>query len=64
MVTNDATIVHLKHKVMERVAKLAWEDNLNEQSMNDLDVALKLGMNPDECKPLQEKLVKKFGMNM
>ena len=35
-----------------------------EQAMNDLDVALKLGMNPDECKALQEKLVKKFGMNM
>ena len=35
-----------------------------EKSMTDLDVALKLGLNPDECKGLQEKLVKKFGMNM
>ncbi|MCR5189373.1 MAG: tetratricopeptide repeat protein [Treponema sp.] len=35
-----------------------------EKSMNDLDVALKLGLNPDECKGLQEKLVKIFGMNM
>ena len=43
MVTNDATIVHLKHKVMERVAKLAWEDNLNEQSMNDLCLEISPG---------------------
>ena len=35
-----------------------------EQAMNDLDVALKLGMKPEECKAFQEKLVKKFGMNM
>ena len=35
-----------------------------EKAMNDLDVALKLGLNPDECKGLQEKLVKTFGMNM
>jgi hypothetical protein len=35
-----------------------------EQSMSDLDVALKLGLKPEECKALQEKLVKKFGMNM
>ena len=35
-----------------------------EKSMNDLDVALKMGLDPDECKTLQEKLVKKFGMNM
>ncbi len=35
-----------------------------EKSMNDLDVALKLGLKPEECKGLQEKLVKKFGMNM
>ena len=35
-----------------------------EKSMTDLEVALKLGLNPDECKGLQEKLVKKFGMNM
>ncbi len=35
-----------------------------EKSMNDLNVALKLGMKPEECASLQEKLVKKFGMNM
>lgn len=35
-----------------------------EKAMNDLDVALKLGLNPDECKGLQEKLVKHFGMGM
>ncbi len=35
-----------------------------EKSMNDLNTALKLGMNPEECKSLQEKLTKKFGMSM
>ena len=35
-----------------------------EKSMNDLNVAIKLGLNPEECASLQEKLVKKFGMNM
>ena len=25
MVTNDATLVRLKHKIMEETAKLAWE---------------------------------------
>ncbi|MCR5284838.1 MAG: tetratricopeptide repeat protein [Treponema sp.] len=35
-----------------------------EKSMNDLNTALKLGMNPEECRILQEKLTKKFGMSM
>lgn len=47
-----------------RRAMAYYELGEYEQSMNDLDVAIKLGMNPDECKALQEKLVKKFGMNM
>lgn len=47
-----------------RRAMAYYELGEYEQSMNDLDVAIKLGMNPDECKVLQEKLVKKFGMNM
>ncbi len=47
-----------------RRAMAYYETGEYEKSMNDLDVAIKLGMNPDECKTLQEKLVKKFGMNM
>ena len=47
-----------------RLASAYYELGEYEKSMNALDVALKLGMNPDECKPLQKKLVKKFGMNM
>ncbi|MCR4733440.1 MAG: (p)ppGpp synthetase [Treponema sp.] len=35
-----------------------------EKSMNDLNTAINLGMDADECKSLQEKLVKKFGLNM
>lgn len=47
-----------------RRAMAYYEIGEYEKSMNDLDVALKLGMKPEECKSLQEKLVKKFGMNM
>ena len=47
-----------------RRAMAYYELGEYEKSMNDLDVALKLGMNPQECKPLQDKLVKKFHMNM
>ena len=47
-----------------RRAMAYYELGEYEKSMNDLDVALKMGMDPEECKPLQEKLVKKFGMNM
>ena len=35
-----------------------------EKSMNDLDTAIKLGLDPNECKVLQEKLSKKFGFSM
>jgi hypothetical protein len=35
-----------------------------ERSMNDLNSALNLGMDKDECKVLQDKLSKKFGMSM
>ena len=41
-----------------------YEVNEYENSMNDLDAAIKLGMKVDEVKFLQEKLVQKFGMNM
>ena len=44
---------------------IAWyEKGEYEKSMNDLDVSIKLGIDADECKTLQDKLVKKFGMNM
>ena len=32
MVTNDATLVRLKHSIMEKVAGLAWDDNINDES--------------------------------
>ena len=47
-----------------RRAMAYYELQEYEKSMNDLDVAIKLGMDPNECASLQEKLVKKFGMNM
>lgn len=36
MVTNDMALVGLKHKIMEEVARLAWDDNLNEESEKEL----------------------------
>ena len=32
MVTNDATILRLKHDVLYEVAKAAWEGNLEEKT--------------------------------
>ncbi len=31
MITNDVGIVHLKHVILEEVARLAWEDRLTEE---------------------------------
>jgi len=47
-----------------RRAMAYYELQEYEKSMNDLDTALKLGMKPEECKNLQEKLSKKFGISM
>ena len=47
-----------------RRAMAYFEMQEYEKSMNDLNSAINLGMNPEDCKVLQEKLVKKFGMSM
>ncbi len=36
MVTNDATILKLKHDVLYEVAKLAWEDQLVDDKRDEL----------------------------
>ncbi|MBQ8986770.1 MAG: 4Fe-4S dicluster domain-containing protein [Lachnospiraceae bacterium] len=36
MVTNDATLVRLKHRIMEETAKLAWDGNLDEEHKEQL----------------------------
>ncbi len=36
MVTNDMALVGLKHRIMEEVSKLAWEDNLTDAAKDDL----------------------------
>ena len=36
MITNDVGIVHLKHVILEEVARLAWEDNLTEEAKDAL----------------------------
>ena len=43
MVTNDATLVHLKHNIMEKVARLAWEDNINEESLHQVSMEISPG---------------------
>lgn len=47
-----------------RRAMAYYELQEYEKSMNDLNTAIKLGMDATECKPLQEKLTKKFGLSM
>ena len=36
MITNDQGIVSLKHKILEEVARLAWNDNLTEEAKDAL----------------------------
>ncbi len=36
MVTNDATLVRLKHRIMEDVARLAWEGKLDAENKQEL----------------------------
>ncbi len=36
MITNDEGIVHLKHVILEEVARLAWEDRLTEEEKDAL----------------------------
>ena len=36
MITNDKGIVHLKHVILEEVARLAWEDRLTEEEKDAL----------------------------
>ncbi|MBR5646026.1 MAG: tetratricopeptide repeat protein [Treponema sp.] len=47
-----------------RRAMAYFEIKEYEKSMNDLNSALNLGMDKEECKVLQDKLSKKFGMSM
>ena len=47
-----------------RRAMAYYEIQEYEKSMNDLNNALNLGMPAEDCKVLQEKLTKKFGLSM
>ena len=37
MVTNDKGFIPLKHRVIEGLARLAWENNVNQESTEKLD---------------------------
>ena len=40
MITADAGILKLKHKVIEEVARLAWNDGLDEKSVRDRQLSI------------------------
>ena len=42
MVTNDATILRIKHEILYEVAKLAWNDQL-EDGRDDIPYKIKIG---------------------
>ena len=44
--TNDKGIISFKHKVMEEVCRLAWDDNLNDKTMEELVYKLIEGPKP------------------
>ena len=45
--TNDKGIIQFKHKVMEEICRLAWDDNLNEKTMDELAYKLIPGPKPE-----------------
>ena len=45
--TNDKGIIQFKHKVMEEICRLAWDDNLNEKTMDELAYRLIPGPKPE-----------------
>ena len=46
MVTNDKGAVELKHSVIKGLAKLLWEDNLNEETKEQLAMEISPGPRP------------------
>ncbi len=46
MITNDGGLVRFKHDVIEEVCRLAWENNLNEETKNELVYKLIPGPKP------------------
>ena len=47
MITNDEGIISLKHKVMEEVCRLAWDNNLNEETREQLVYRIIPGPKPE-----------------
>ena len=47
MVTNDKGIIGFKHKIMEEVCRLAWEDKLDEQHKEQLCYKIIPGPKPE-----------------
>ncbi|WP_347493465.1 hypothetical protein [Ruminococcus sp. HUN007] len=46
MITNDKMFISFKHKVIESVARLAWEDKLDEDHIDSLKYELIPGPKP------------------
>lgn len=47
MITNDKGIVDLKHQILEKVCRLAWEDQLSSENCEHLILSIIPGPKPN-----------------
>jgi [FeFe] hydrogenase (group B1/B3) len=47
MITNDVEIVSLKHRIMEEVCRLAWNDDLTDESLEKIPYEISPGPKPE-----------------
>ena len=65
MVTNDKGAIALKHDVIERMARLEWEDNLNEETMRNIGYQMAPGPHPTfRCCVYKEREVLKWRVRL
>lgn len=62
--TKSLEINNFQSHTYLRRAMAYYEMQEYEKSMDDLNSATNLGLKPEDCRILREKLVKKFGLNM
>lgn len=65
MVTNDKGAIALKHGVIERMARLEWEDNLNEETMRQIGYEMSPGPHPTfRCCVYKEREILKWRVRL
>ena len=65
MVTNDKGAVELKHSVIKGLAKLLWEDNLNEETKEQLAMEISPGPRPTwRCCVYKEREILKWRIRL